>query len=287
MTHELQTPVLSVRGLTTVFERHRERSVAVDDVSFDVPAGSSVGIIGESGCGKSTTVRSVLGLLDQNGRTVAGSARFQGTDLLKLRPRQYREIRGRRIGFVSQNPFGALNPVLRIEKQFHNVISAHRKTTKKASYERAVELLEAVGLSDPERVARGYAHQLSGGMAQRVVIAIALCLDPDLVVADEPTTALDATVQVQILDLLAKVVTGAGRSLLIVTHDLGVVAQYCASVVVMHHGRVVETGPVDRVLVTPDSPHAANLLAAVKSTALQVEGSALGGEGREPEGGGE
>jgi ABC-type dipeptide/oligopeptide/nickel transport system ATPase component len=255
--------MLRVQGLTSQFRGRAGVVRAIDDVSFEVPAGEAVGIVGETGSGKSVTIRSILGLLPSYGRVVAGSAEFEGEDLIKLSRTRLREIRGARIGFVAQNPFGALNPVLSIEKQFRNVMRAHRRMSRAELHDLAIERLAAVQVRGPERVLRGYAHELSGGMAQRVVIALAMLHDPPLVIADEPTTALDVTVQRQILDLIDSQVKQGGRSLLLVTHDLGVVAQYCHRVVVMKSGRVVEPGLVADVFTNPTHEYTKQLLDAV------------------------
>ncbi|MFD5824134.1 ABC transporter ATP-binding protein [Lentzea sp. NPDC060358] len=255
--------MLRVTGLTSQFRGRAGVVRAIEDVTFEVPAGEAVGIVGETGSGKSVTIRSVLGLLPSYGKVVGGSAEFEGTDLIRLHRSRLREIRGARIGFVAQNPFGSLNPVLSIEKQFRNVVRAHRKISRAALRDLAVERLESVQVRGPERVLRGYAHELSGGMAQRVVIALAMLHDPSLVIADEPTTALDVTVQRQILDLIDAQVKQGGRSLLLVTHDLGVVAQYCHRVVVMKSGKVVETGLVADVFSNPSHDYTRQLLAAV------------------------
>ncbi len=257
------TNVLEVEGLTTRFFTRRGAVQAVNDVSFDVPRGGMTGIVGESGCGKSATIRSILGLVPSPGRIVAGEARLEGRDLLSMPARELREVRGSSVGFVAQNPFGALNPILRIRKQFHKVIAAHRKVSKEESLEIAREQLRRVGIPGIDRVLNGYAHELSGGMAQRVVIGMALSLDPRLVIADEPTTALDVTIQRQILDLIRDLVVSDQRSILLVTHDLGVVAQYCDEVVVMYAGKVVETGPVRDVFAAPAHPYTLALLESV------------------------
>jgi ABC-type dipeptide/oligopeptide/nickel transport system ATPase component len=255
--------MLTVSGLTTEFRTRVSGVRAIEDISFEVPQGVAVGLVGETGSGKSVTIRSILGLLPVSGRVIGGSARFEGTDLVRATRKELRGIRGRRIGFVAQNPFGSLNPVLSIEKQFANVIRAHRKMSRSAVRELALARLDSVQVRGPERVLRGYAHELSGGMAQRVVIALAMLHDPPLVIADEPTTALDVTVQRQILDLIDAQVSAGNRSLLLVTHDLGVVAQYCQRVVVMKAGSVVETGAVADVFTTPQHPYTKQLLAAV------------------------
>ncbi|GAB3462993.1 ABC transporter ATP-binding protein [Actinophytocola sediminis] len=255
--------MLTVSGLTTEFRSRLSGVRAIEDISFEVPQGVAVGLVGETGSGKSVTIRSVLGLLPTTGRVIAGSARFDGIDLVRASRAELRAVRGKRIGFVAQNPFGSLNPVLSVEKQFGNVVRAHRPMNRKAVRALALERLESVHVRGPERVLRGYAHELSGGMAQRVVIALAMLHDPPLVIADEPTTALDVTVQRQILDLIHEQIAVGNRSLLLVTHDLGVVAQYCQQVVVMKSGHVVESGPVAEVFGSPQHPYTQQLLAAV------------------------
>jgi ABC-type dipeptide/oligopeptide/nickel transport system ATPase component len=252
------TDLLAVSDLRTEFSGDR----VVDGVSFTVGRGRAVGLVGETGSGKSVTVRSVLGLVRPPGRVVGGSAVFDGTDLLRLSQRRLRRIRGARIGFIAQNPFGALNPILPIRKQFHNAMRAHRGVSAKESYELALAGLRAVGVAGPERVLAGYAHELSGGMAQRVVIALVMSMDPTLLVADEPTTALDLTVQRQVLDLIDGLIRDSDRSMLLITHDLSVVAQYCQDIVVMRGGRVVEAGAVRSVFADPAHPYTRQLLRA-------------------------
>ena len=254
---------LEVENLRTEFVTRRGVVKAVNDVSFSVAAGETVGLVGESGCGKSATVRSMIGLIRPPGRVVAGQVRLGDRELVGMRPRALRRIRGAEIGFVGQSPFGALNPVLTIERQFANVVLAHRKASRSAIRNHALLALRDVGIAGPERVLDGYAHELSGGMAQRVVIAMAMALDPSVLIADEPTTALDVTVQRQILDLITKLVRSHDRMLLLVTHDLGVVAQYCDRVVVMYAGKVVEQGPVRQVITAPAHPYTDALLRAV------------------------
>lgn len=254
---------LHVQDLVTEFHSRGGVTRALHGISFDVGANEVVGIVGESGSGKSTVVRSVIKLLMPPGRVMEGTAEFHGQDLIRLPERQIRHIRGKEIGFVAQNPFSALNPVVRIEKQFANIAKAHGLRADAELRGRALDLLASSGVNQPERVMRGYAHELSGGMAQRVVIAMALYLNPRLVIADEPTTALDLTVQRQVLDTLTRLTKGSGRSMLIVTHDLGVVANYCDRVLVMYRGRIVEHGPVSEVFVRPKDPYTVSLLDSV------------------------
>ena len=267
------TPLLDVRDLHVEFRSRRRTVYAVNGVSFSIGEGETVGLVGETGCGKSATVRAIIGLLKSPGLVTAGEVRLDGADLVGLPPRQLRRIRGSSIGFVPQNPFGALNPVLRIERQFRNVIRAHRRGGRAEIRRTALAMLNSVGIADPERVLRGYAHELSGGMAQRVVIALAMVLNPRLVVADEPTTGLDLTIQRQILDLIRDLAETEGRSMLLVTHDVGVVAQYCSRVLVMYAGQVVETGPVRAVLKEPAHPYTELLLAAVPRRGERLVGA--------------
>jgi peptide/nickel transport system ATP-binding protein len=256
--------VLTVDGLTARYETRGGDVCAVNDVSFQVGQGEIVGIVGESGCGKSATIRAFMGLMARPGRVVAGSAVFQDRDLLAMKKKDLRAVRGQAIGFIAQNPFGALNPILPVGEQFRSVIRAHRSGVSRAQMdEMAHASLVSVGIPSPYRVLKGHAHELSGGMAQRVVIAISLVLDPALLIGDEPTTALDVTLQRQILDLIRVRVVNDGRSMLLVTHDLGVVAQYCDRVVVMYAGKVVEQGEVSSVLRDPAHPYTKALLDSV------------------------
>jgi ABC-type dipeptide/oligopeptide/nickel transport system ATPase component len=254
---------LQVRELETEFHTPRGVVRALHGVSFEVQDNEIVGIVGESGSGKSTVVRSITKLLMPPGKVSAGNVNFAGRNLLDLPEREMRQIRGKEIGFIAQNPFSALNPVTRIEKQFANIAKAHGVKVDASERSRALQLLESTGVRDPGRVMRGYAHELSGGMAQRVVIAMALYLNPQLVIADEPTTALDLTVQRQVLDTLRRLTVESGRSMLIVTHDLGVVASYCNRVLVMYRGNIVEQGLVEDVFVRPRHPYTISLLNSV------------------------
>lgn len=259
--------MLSVVDLQTQFATRRGLVHAVNGVSFEIEQGELVSIVGETGSGKSATINSILGLIRPPGRVVSGEAWFKGQDLLSLPQREFRRLRGSKIGYVPQNPFGSLNPILRIERQFQNVIRAHIPASRREVRERAFEKLNAVGLAGPARVLDGYAHELSGGMAQKVVIALAMVLDPKLLVADEPTTGLDLTVQRQIMDLIEQLVQGADRSLLLVTHDLGIAAHYCNRVIVMYRGRIVEEGLVSNVFRHPRHPYTQTLLQSVPQRA--------------------
>ncbi|MCI0141294.1 ABC transporter ATP-binding protein [Arthrobacter bambusae] len=277
---------LQVRELEAEFHTPRGVVRALHGVSFEVQDNEIVGIVGESGSGKSTVVRSITKLLMPPGKVSAGNIDFSGRSLLDLPEREMRRIRGKEIGFIAQNPFSALNPVTRIEKQFAHIAKAHGVKVDASERSRALQLLESTGVRDPERVMRGYAHELSGGMAQRVVIAMALYLNPQLVIADEPTTALDLTVQRQVLDTLRRLTVGSGRSMLIVTHDLGVVASYCNRVLVMYRGNIVEQGLVDDVFVRPQHPYTISLLNSVvrpEDEMQYVPESAGGPDSAEPE----
>jgi peptide/nickel transport system ATP-binding protein len=267
---------LHVRDIETRFKTTHGEIHAVNGVSFDVADGELVGIVGESGSGKSVTINTILGLIRASNTISSGVATFGGRDLIAMRSGDLRKIRGAEIGFIAQNPFGALNPVLRLSRQFENAVRAHRRVDRKTIRCQALEMLGHVGIHQPERVLDGYAHELSGGMAQRVVIALALMLDPTLVVADEPTTALDVTVQKQILDLISALVRERERSMLIITHDLGVVANYCDRVVVMYCGRVMEDGPVKEVFRRPYHPYALALLRSVPRAGQSLQ--TLGGK---------
>ncbi|MGW0504462.1 ABC transporter ATP-binding protein [Micromonospora sp. NPDC003241] len=255
--------LLEVSGLTTRFDTPDGLVHAVNGVDFHVDRAEIVGVVGESGCGKSVTIRSILGLVRPPGRVVEGTARFDGVDLLGLRRSELRRLRGKDIGFIAQNPFSALNPVMRIHRQFATIMAAHGVKADGEVRDRARTALTDVGIAGPDRVLDGYAHQLSGGMAQRVVIAMAMLLNPTFVIADEPTTGLDLTVQRQILDLIRRLVREHDRSMLLVTHDLGVVAQYCDRVVVMYAGKVIEHGTVREVLKDPRHPYTQALIRAI------------------------
>ncbi|MFC5753230.1 ABC transporter ATP-binding protein [Actinomadura rugatobispora] len=260
--------LLAARGLTVDFARHGRTTRVVDGVSFDVGAGEFVGIIGETGSGKSVSLRAALRMLPRNGTLAAGTSEFGGADLQALPARELRRLKGARIGFIPQQPWSALNPVVRLDRQFRQVGRAHgrsRAWTDRA----ALEMLERVEIADPRRVLAGHSGQLSGGMAQRVVIAMSLLLAPELVVADEPTTALDVTVQREILDLLSRICHEDGKSVLVVTHDLGVVSHYCDRVYVMRAGRVLEDGPVGEVFAAPRHEYTRSLVEAAGAGDLE------------------
>jgi len=253
--------LLVVDKLITSFDTERGFLRAVDQVSFSVPAGSTVGIVGESGCGKSVTAMSIVRLLPQPaGKIIGGHVWFKGEDLSRADDERMRKIRGGEIGVIFQEPMSALNPLHRIGRQVAEVFLLHRDISKKEAMDQALEMLKMVGIPAPEKRMMEYPHQLSGGMRQRVVIALALACRPSLVIADEPTTALDVTVQAQILDLMARLRAEMNMSMMLITHDLGVIAENCSEVVVMYAGRVVEKGPVSEIFAKPLHAYTRGLL---------------------------
>jgi len=254
--------LLDVQHLTVTFDAARNTRV-VDDVSFTMATGETLGLVGESGSGKSVTAFSILRLLQPPGQIVNGRIVFEGQDLLTLSERDMRAVRGARISLIFQEPMTALNPVMRVGDQVAEALTAHSMASRSEARRRAVELLDAVRIPDPIRRVRDYPHQLSGGMRQRVMIAIALACRPPLVIADEPTTALDVTIQAQMLDLIRQLQAEFGLALLLITHDFGVVAEMADRVAVMKAGRIVETGPVRQILRTPSHEYTRQLLAAV------------------------
>ena len=257
-------PLLALDDLRTFFYTDTGVARSVDGVSFSVGAGETVGVVGESGCGKSVTALSILRLVRAPGRIEAGSAiRFDGVDLLTLDEHAMQGIRGNRIAMVFQEPMTALNPVFTVGDQIAEVARIHGGMSRKDAHARAVEMLTLVGIPDPQQRAGEYPHQLSGGMRQRVVIAMALVMNPALVIADEPTTALDVTIQAQILELMAELTRRLGTAILLITHDLGVVAENCARVVVMYAGEVVEEATTTELFARPHMPYTEGLLAAM------------------------
>jgi len=255
-------PLLEVRDLSVRFDTD-ERSVhAVDGMSLELGSGQVLGIVGESGCGKSVTALSILGLLPKTA-TVTGSVRFEGAELLGASGAQLRKIRGRQISFVFQEPMTSLNPVLRIGHQIEEVVREHMSLSRSAAKARVVELLDLVHIPDPSRRIDEYPHQLSGGMRQRVMIAMALACDPKILIADEPTTALDVTIQAGILDLLRELRARLGTAIVLITHNLGVVADLADRVVVMYAGRKAEEAAVGELFAHPQHPYTIGLLGAV------------------------
>jgi oligopeptide/dipeptide ABC transporter ATP-binding protein len=256
--------LLSIENLRTYFYTDAGVARAVDGVSLQIGAGETVGLVGESGCGKSVTALSILRLIGPPGRIEAESRLlFEGRDLLRLAEDDMRRVRGNRIAMIFQEPMTALNPVFTVGDQIAEVVRVHERAPRKAAWNRAVEMLELVGIPAPAERAKEYPHQLSGGMRQRVVIAMALMMRPALVIADEPTTALDVTIQAQILDLLRDLQRRFGTSILLITHDMGVVAEIASRVIVMYGGEVVEQAPVDRIFANPHHPYTEGLLAAM------------------------
>jgi peptide/nickel transport system ATP-binding protein len=260
----MSEPLLQVRDLITAFDTDGGLVRAVDHVSFDIARGRTLGIVGESGCGKSVTAMSLIRLLPQPaGKILQGEVLFKGRDLTRLKPAELRKVRGNEIGVIFQEPMTALNPVQRIGKQLSECFLLHKGMNKKQAWEAAVGMLRLVKIPAPELRAGDYPHQLSGGMRQRVVIAMALACKPDLVIADEPTTALDVTVQAQILDLMKRLQAEMGMAVILITHDLGVIAETCDEVVVMYGGRVVERAPVKLLFARPLHAYTRGLLASI------------------------
>ena len=254
-------PLLSIRDLRTWFYTESGIAKAVDGVSFDVGAGETVGIVGESGCGKSVTALSILRLIQPPGRIESGSVmEFEGRNLVTLDDEEMRKVRGNRISMIFQEPMSALNPVFTVGDQVAEVARIHSGLSRKKAWDRAVETLGLTGIPSPEERARQYPHQLSGGMRQRVLIAMALIMKPALVIADEPTTALDVTIQAQILDLLMHLQKEFGTSILMITHDLGVIAETTSRVIVMYAGEIVEQAPVNELFEHPHHPYTEGLI---------------------------
>jgi len=256
--------ILEVDQLITSFETDRGLLRAVDHVSFNVPEGKTVGIVGESGCGKSVTAMSIVRLLPQpSGKILGGHIHFQGKDLVRASDDELRKIRGAQIGVIFQEPMAALNPVHRIGKQVSEVFRVHQKISKRDAWDAATEMLAAVRIPAPEKRMMDYPHHLSGGMRQRVVIALALACKPSLLIADEPTTALDVTVQAQILDLLKRLQSEMGMATVLITHDLGVIAETCDEVVVMYGGRVVEKAAASVIFTNPLHAYTKGLIRSI------------------------
>jgi len=258
------SPVLEVENLVTTFDTDEGTLTAVDGVSFSVSAGQTLGIVGESGCGKSVTALSIMRLLPQPmGQIASGEIRLQGENLVALPIEDMQRIRGGRIGMIFQEPMTALNPVHTIGRQLCEVFLLHLTKDPKEAWQRGITMLEKVGIPAPAERMHEYPHQLSGGMRQRVVIAMALACEPSVVIADEPTTALDVTIQAQILELMQQLQRDLGLAIVLITHDLGVVAEMCDEVVVMYAGRVAEKGPVERIFKNPAHPYTRGLLASI------------------------
>jgi oligopeptide transport system ATP-binding protein len=256
-------PLLSVEDLRVQFWTSRGTVYAVNGISFEIARGETLGIVGESGCGKSVTALAILGILPRAGRIPTGTAIFEGRDLLHLSDRRLRSIRGKEIALIFQDPMTSLNPVLTIGKQIREELKAHFKMKKQEANDRAVELLDRVGIPNASKRIKDYPHQFSGGMRQRAMIAMALACKPKLLIADEPTTALDVTIQAQILDLLRELVAEENAAMIMITHDLGVVAGTCERVNVMYSGLFVETGSASQLFARPRHPYTLGLLESV------------------------
>ncbi|MDR4308254.1 ABC transporter ATP-binding protein [Chelatococcus sambhunathii] len=265
-------PLLEVDRLQTHFRTPDGVNRAVDGVSFHVDKGETLAVVGESGCGKSVTAMSIMRLIPEPPGKSAGEVRFEGRDLLKLPEKEMKKIRGDDISMIFQEPMTSLNPVLKVGKQISESLRLHQGLDRAAAAEKAVEMLRLVGIPEPKRRAGEYPHQLSGGMRQRVMIAMALACSPKLLIADEPTTALDVTIQAQILDLMRDLKTRVGAAILIITHDLGVVAEVADRVVVMYAGRKVEEAAVRDLFATPRHPYTRGLLGAVPKLGSSLEG---------------
>src|SRR6478609_3640571 len=266
-------PLLEVENLQTHFRTPDGVNRAVDGVSFHVKEGETLAVVGESGCGKSVTASSILRLIPEPPGKIAGSIRFRGADLLQLSDKEMRRVRGNDISMIFQEPMTSLNPVLTVGRQLGETLRLHQRVSRREADDRAQEMLQLVGIPETERRLDEYPHQLSGGMRQRVMIAIALACRPELLIADEPTTALDVTVQAQILELLADLQRQLGMSIVLITHDLGVVAETAERVVVMYAGSVVERATVESLFARPRHPYTAGLFLSLPS--LEHEGGAL------------
>ncbi len=264
MASNVPEDLLTINNLVTEFDTDEGSVRAIDDISFTIRSGETLGVVGESGCGKSVTAHSIMQLLPQPmGRIVSGQILFKGTDLSQLDFAEMEKIRGGSIGMVFQEPMTALNPVQMIGKQLAEVVQLHTRQSSQEVLQTCIEILEKVGIPSPEIRMGEYPHQLSGGMRQRVVIAIALICNPDLLIADEPTTALDVTIQAQILELIKQLQQDMGMSVMLITHDLGVIAETCDRVVVMYAGKVVEKGSVFDVFDRPSHPYTKGLLQSI------------------------
>ena len=267
----LAQPLLSVRHLRVEFNTRRGTLVAIDDVSFDIAPGEVLGVVGESGAGKSITGMAVIGLLEPPGRIAGGEILLEGSRIDNLPAEAMRRIRGRRIGAIFQDPLTSLNPLYTIGAQIIETIQAHLPMNAQQARARAIELLGEVGISAPERRIDHYPHQFSGGMRQRVVIALALCANPKIIIADEPTTALDVSIQAQIIQLIKRLGREHGMAVMLVTHDMGVIAETADRVAVMYAGRIVEIGPVQEVIHSPQHPYTVGLMGSIPAVGQDVE----------------
>jgi peptide/nickel transport system ATP-binding protein len=267
-------PALSVEGLCVEFRTRSGIVRALDNVSFSVAKGETIAIVGESGSGKSVTAYAIMGILDPAGRVTAGRAAFGDLDLITAKPGELASVRGRQIAMIFQNPRTALNPIRQVGRQIADVLIRHGKVTRKAAPAAAVEMLRAVGITDPARRAKAYPFEMSGGMCQRVMIAIALAAKPSLLIADEPTTGLDVTTQAVIMDLIGDLAAKLGMATIFITHDLALAGQRAARIVVMHAGHVVEIAPTAELFAQPRHPYTAELIAATPDSAPSLDGLA-------------
>jgi peptide/nickel transport system ATP-binding protein len=269
---EARSPLLAVRELAVSFAGRRGGATPVlEDVSFEVAAGEVLGIVGESGCGKSLTALAIMGLMPKTARATHGQIQFQGEDLLQRSDREMQAVRGNDIAMIFQEPMTSLNPVFTVGEQIIEAIIHHQRTGRSAARRRAIEVLDVVGIPSPQRRVDEYPHQLSGGMRQRVMIAMALASDPKLLIADEPTTALDVTVQAQVLDLLRQIQAATGMAVIIITHDLGVIADFAERVLVMYAGRVVEEAETNGLFERPLHPYTEGLMRSIPHIDEEVE----------------
>jgi len=267
----MSQPVLSVRDLRVEFATRRGVLTALDGVSFEINRGEVLGVVGESGAGKSVTGSAVIGLIDPPGRIAGGEIRLNGERIDNLSPEAMRKVRGKRIGMIFQDPLTSLNPLYRVGRQIEETIRTHTDLSAKAARKRAIDLLAEVGIPAPERRIDGFPHEFSGGMRQRVVIALALAAEPELIIADEPTTALDVSVQAQIITLLKRLGRDHGTAVMLITHDMGVIAEAADRVAVMYAGRVAEIGPVAALVGDPLHPYAKGLMGAIPSLSHEAD----------------
>ena len=275
----MTTPLLEVRNLRVEFPTRRGKLVALDDVSFDIAPGEILGVVGESGAGKSLTGAAIIGLLDPPGHVASGEIRYDGRRIDNLPYEEMRKVRGRQIGAIFQDPLTSLNPLYTIGRQLTETIQAHLPVSNEEARQRAIRLLQETGIPAAEARLEQYPHQFSGGMRQRVVIALALAAEPKLIVADEPTTALDVSIQAQIISLLKRLCKDHGAAVMLITHDMGVIAETCDRVAVMYAGRVAEIGPVRDVIHSPAHPYTVGLMGSIpamdedRERLLQIDGS--------------
>ncbi|MBK7062106.1 MAG: ABC transporter ATP-binding protein [Rubrivivax sp.] len=275
----MSQPLLQVRNLRVEFPNRHGTLLALDDISFDIAPGEILGVVGESGAGKSLTGAAIIGLLEPPGRVAGGQILLDGRRIDKLDADQMRQVRGRQIGAVFQDPLTSLNPLYTVGRQLIETIQTHLPLDARQARERAIDLLRQTGIPAPEARIAQYPHQFSGGMRQRVVIALALAAEPRLVVADEPTTALDVSIQAQIIALLRRLARDKGAAVMLITHDMGVIAETCDRVAVMYAGRIVEIGPVQEVIHNPQHPYTAGLMGSIpamdedRARLLQIDGA--------------